>query len=137
MGKPNKTKPEAQDVDDFLARVESDKRRADAQALCELFKEATDAKPQMWGSSMVGFGTHHYVYASGREGDTMAIGFAPRKAALVIYGLKFYDKNAEAVARLGPVTTGKGCVYVKDLDQIDLPALKKLARSAYQASANA
>ncbi len=131
MGRPNKTKPEAASVDDFLASVEPPARREDAIELCRILREVTGADPVMWGSSIVGFGNHHYVYASGREGDTPALGFSPRKTALTIYGLKFYEKNAEAVKELGPVTTGKGCVYVKDLSAIDVERLRALASEAF------
>ncbi len=131
MGKPNKTKPEAASVDDFLASVEPPGRRDDAIELCQILREVTGVDPVMWGTSIVGFGNHHYVYASGREGDTPAVGFSPRKAALTIYGLKFYEQNAEAVKELGPVTTGKGCVYVKDLAAIDLTKLRSLAGEAF------
>ncbi|MFT4048691.1 MAG: DUF1801 domain-containing protein [Solirubrobacterales bacterium] len=107
------------------------KRREDALALCSILEAATGVEPVMWGSSIVGFGTLHYKYPSGREGDTPVVGFSPRKAALTIYGLKSYENNAEAVERLGPVTTGKGCVYIKDLAAIDREMLGQLARDAF------
>ncbi len=93
--------------------------------------EVTGESPQMWGSSIIGFGVHHYIYETGREGDTVKVGFAPRKQALVLYGLKFYEVNIELLKNLGPHTSGKGCLYIKDLDAIDLPILKELILTAY------
>jgi hypothetical protein len=127
----NKTMPGDAPVEQFLDSIEDERRRADAIELCSLLREATGSEPTMWGGSIVGFGNHHYVYDSGREGDTAAVGFSPRKTALTIYGLKFYDQGAEAVEQLGSVTTGKGCVYVKDLSAIDKILLSRLAAEAF------
>lgn len=128
----NKTQPEpALSVADFLAAVENDKRREDALQINELFRSATGEEPVMWGSSIVGFGNHHYVYKTGREGDTPAVGFSPRKNALVIYGLQNYGDRTEEIEALGPVTFGKGCVYVKDLSKLDAAGLKELAADVY------
>jgi len=133
----NKTQPTEASVDEFLASVENDKRREDALELNELLKKATGAKPEMWGSSIVGFGTLHYVSPGGREDHTAAVGFSPRKAALTIYGILYYGDHTEDVEQLGSVTMGKGCVYIKDLSKIDKKLLAKLAKSAYKANANA
>lgn len=116
----------------FLDGLTDPKRQADAVQLAELMQRSTGAPPAMWGTSIVGFGTHHYRYPSGREGDTPAVGFAPRKAALVLYGLLESDEEAEAVLALGPCTTGKGCVYIKDLASIDQPGLQALIEAAFQ-----
>lgn len=127
----NKTSVNDGSVKEFLESVQPERRRGDALELCEILRAATGVEPVMWGSAIVGFGNHHYVSASGREGDTPAVGFSPRKAALTIYGLKFDEENAEAVLELGPVTTGKGCVYIKDLSAIDRGRLANLAQQAF------
>lgn len=129
----NKTKAEPeQSVEDFLAGVENDKRREDALAINDLFAKVSGEEPVMWGSTIVGFGNHHYVYESGREGDTPVLGFAPRKSSLVIYGLQEYGDRTKEVEALGPVKLGKGCVYVKDLSKLDVDALEKIAFEAYR-----
>lgn len=129
----NKTQPEpGVSVDEFLASVENPKRREDALAVNELFRAVSGEEPVMWGPSIVGFGRHHYVYDSGREGDTPALGFSPRKTALVLYGLQLYGDRSEEVEALGPVKLGKGCVYVKDLSKLDTEGLKALAAKVYR-----
>src|SRR6516165_3047133 len=108
-GKPNKTQPTAVSVDAFLAGVSPESRRADALALCEMMSRLSGEPPRMWGPSIVGFGVRHYRYESGREGEILRIGFSPRKPAIVLYGLGQAENNP-AVAALGEVTTGKGCI---------------------------
>lgn len=133
----NKTKAEPHlSVEDFLAGVENDKRREDAQALNKLFAKVSGEDPVMWGSSIVGFGNHHYVYESGREGDTPVLSYSPRKTALVIYGLQEYGDRTAEVEALGPVKVGKGCVYVKDLSKLDVGALEAIANRAYRERAD-
>lgn len=85
----------------------------------------------MWGTGIVGFGIRHYVYASGREGETAAVGFAARRNALAIYGLKNADESPELLKELGPHGSGKGCLYIKDLESIHTGVLKKLIKAAY------
>ena len=127
----NKTGPTGADVDSFLAAVPDDRRRADARRVCDLMRRLSGEPPVMWGPSMVGFGFRHYRYASGHEGDTFVVGFSPRKAALVIYGVySEYDDSASVLASLGAVTAGKGCVYVKRLDAVDLGVLEGLIARA-------
>ncbi|HEY1447129.1 MAG TPA: DUF1801 domain-containing protein [Caulobacteraceae bacterium] len=125
VGKPNKTQPSAVSVDDFLAGVTPDSRRADALALVEIMSRLSGEPARMWGPSIVGFGVRHYRYESGREGEILKVGFAPRKPATVLYGVGG-PENEPAVAALGKVTTGKGCVYVKNLGDIDLGRLESL-----------
>ena len=130
----NRTQPTNQSVEDHLAGIEGEARRRDATALTRLMANATGCEPVMWGTSIVGFGTRHYVYDSGREGDTVVVGFAARKAALTIYGL-FPDPhhaNVALASRLGPHTHGKGCLYLKQLDGIDLVVLTTMVAAAYQ-----
>lgn len=114
-----------------VAAVEHPVRRRDAQTLLELMQRATGERPRMFGSSIVGFGEYHYKYASGREGDAAAAGFAPRKAASVVYLNDGLDAHSDALTHLGPHTTGVGCLYLKDLSQVDLGVLEGMVRASY------
>ncbi|WP_371497585.1 DUF1801 domain-containing protein [Kitasatospora sp. NBC_00374] len=131
MAEP-KTQPTGASAAEFLAAVADDRRRADAQALCALIAEATGAPPVMWGASIVGFGTYHYRSVSGREGDWPPVGLSPRKQALTLYIAEGFESHAELLARLGPVTTGKGCLYVKRLAAVDQDALRELVTGAFE-----
>lgn len=126
-----KTTPTDADVDAFLAAVEHPVRRRDALRLVELMTRVTGQRPQMWGPSIVGFGSYHYEYASGRKGDTIAAGFSPRKAATTVYLADGTDAHADLLAGLGPHTTGASCLYIKDLDTIDLGVLEEAVRRSY------
>jgi Domain of unknown function (DU1801) len=125
--KPNKTQETAASVDKFLAKVKPAAKQADCRALCELMARVSGEPARMWGPSIVGFGTRHYRYESGREGDTLVIGFSPRAQALVLYGVGG-EARAEGVAALGKVKMGKGCVYVKTLADLDLKKLEALIK---------
>lgn len=125
-----KTRPTAGDVDDFLAAVEHERRRADAQAVLGLMREVTGVEPVMWGT-MVGFGRQPYTTADGKEHEWFVVGLAPRKAALTLYGLTFYGSNTDLLERLGPHTTGKGCLYLKRLDDVDLDVLRELVERGW------
>ncbi|MBD8077963.1 DUF1801 domain-containing protein [Cellulosimicrobium arenosum] len=127
----NRTRPTDADVEAFLASVEDPVRRRDAQRLVALMTRVTGEEPRMWGPSIVGFGTYHYRYASGREGDIAAAGFSPRKAASTVYLAHGVDEHAELLSRLGPHTLGKACLYVKDLDDVDLDVLEETVRRSY------
>jgi hypothetical protein len=94
---------------------------------------ATGQKPKMWGPSIIGFGSYHYVYDSGREGDICTVGFSPRKPATVLYGLMGFDGAEGVLAKLGKHTTGKGCVYLKKLSDVDAKVLESLVKKAYTA----
>ncbi|MFE6235616.1 DUF1801 domain-containing protein [Cellulosimicrobium sp. NPDC057862] len=131
MASENTTQPTDADVEAFLAAVEHPVRRRDAHRLVELLSRVTGEPPRMWGSSIVGFGTYHYRYASGREGDMAAAGFSPRKAATTVYLMDGVDVHAALLDRLGPHTVGKGCVYVKDLDAVDLGVLEEVVQRSY------
>lgn len=124
------TKPHTGDVDEFLAQVESDQKRADSHVLVELMSEISGEPPVLWGT-MVGFGQYHYRYPTGHEGDAFLVGFAPRKAAFSIYlmGTYFPEENARRealLAKLGKHRMGKACLYVNKLSDIDLDVLREL-----------
>jgi hypothetical protein len=119
--------PTGAPVAEFLAQVPDEQRREDAHRLCALMQEITGEPPAMWGTTIVGFGSYHYRYASGREGDSPLAGFSPRSQHLVIYLIgEFADRYQAALARLGPHKTGKGCLYLKRLDDVDTGALREL-----------
>jgi hypothetical protein len=129
----NKTRPTEVSVAAFLEAIAEPARRADATALVKLMQEASGEEPKMWGPSIIGFGSHHYIYESGREGDAPVLGFSPRKAALVLYGaLRAGDADA-MLAKLGKHTTGKGCLYIKKLADVDPTALKDLLAKSFTA----
>ena len=114
-------------VEGFLARVPDGRRREDARRLAAIMQEITGEPPVMWGTSIIGFGTYHYRYASGHEGDSALAGFSPRRQHLVIYLVgEFADRHHAALARLGPHKTGKGCLYIRRLDEVDPDALREL-----------
>lgn len=118
------------DVSAYIDSVTPVKRRRDAQTLLEVMRRVTGEKPRMWGS-IVGFGQYHYRYASGREGDAPAAGFAPRKAATTVYLPEGVGAHADALEGLGPHTTGVGCVYMKDLEAVDLAVLASIIARSY------
>ncbi|ADO75413.1 DUF1801 domain-containing protein [Stigmatella aurantiaca] len=122
----NKTQVTDAAVDSFLDKIEPKARRDDAKAVAALMARISGAPPQMWGSSIVGFGSYHYRYDSGREGDAPRIGLSPRKAALVLYIMGGFPRYEALLSKLGKVTTGKACVYIKKLSDIDLEVLEAL-----------
>ncbi len=126
-----KTKKNDADVDAFLATVQDDRQRADAGTLRDLLADITGDDGAMWGSSIVGFGAQHHEYASGRQGEWMAIGFSPRKANLTLYIMDGFDAYDDLLGRLGKHTTGKSCLYVKRLADIDLDVLRQLVHESY------
>jgi hypothetical protein len=127
-----KTKPTDSSIDEFLARIEDPQKRADSHTLVDLMRRVTGKPPRLWGS-IVGFGSYHYKYASGHEGDSCLTGFSPRKAEFSIY-LDGYPENeddrAALLAKLGKHRMGKGCLYVKRLDAIDIKVLELLIRQS-------
>ncbi len=129
----NKTKPTKLSVAAFIAAIGDAARRADAKALVKLMQSAAGEKPKMWGPSIIGFGSYHYKYESGREGDMPLIGFSPRKAANVLYGMNAASDSQAMLAKLGKCTTGKGCVYIKKLADVDHEVLGALASKAVAA----
>jgi Domain of unknown function (DU1801) len=120
-------RPAGASVERFLARVPDQQRREDARRLCAMMQEITGEPPAMWGTSIIGFGTYHYRYASGHEGDAALASFSPRSQHLAIYLVgEFGSRHQSALARLGPHKTGKGCLYIKRLDDVDQDALREL-----------
>ena len=126
----NKTKPTDVDPRDFVAAVESDKKRADAELLLDFFERVTGLKPKMWGPSLIGYGRYHYKYDSGREGDMLMTGFSPRKANLVMYIMPGYRSDAmqEKLSRLGKHKLGKSCLYINKLADVDMDVLEEIVR---------
>ena len=124
-----RTKPTALSVADYLAGLD-DTRRTDAETLCAAMARITGEPATMWGPSIVGFGVNHYKYDSGREGSICKIGFSPRKAALTLYGMGI-ERNAAMVTRLGKHSTGKGCLYIKKLADVDAGVLDELIAAAW------
>ena len=122
----SKTKPTKLSVAAFIDALPDEAKRADAKALVKLMQSATGEKPAMWGPSIIGFGSHHFKYESGREGDTPIAGFSPRKAATVLYNLTGFDEAKALLAKLGKHTTGKGCLYIKKLADVDQRVLQTL-----------
>jgi hypothetical protein len=128
----NKTKPTKSSVSTFLNKIEDKRLRADCFALLEMMRKVSDAEPVMWGSAIIGFGTHHYVYESGREGDTMILGFSPRKQNIAIYLLGGVTKVEGELSTLGKHKTGKGCLYLKSLSDVNPEILKKIFTKAFK-----
>lgn len=122
----NKTQATKASVAEFVAAISDDAKRADAKALIKLMQKATGEKPAMWGPSIIGFGSYHYVYESGREGDMPLVGFSPRKAATVLYVRAGTPGTEVLLVKLGKYTAGKGCVYIKKLADVDEAVLEKL-----------
>ena len=125
------TRPTDQEVGSFLATVADERRAADTRAVVALMREVSGVEPVLWGTSVIGFGRQPYTTADGKQREWFAIGVAPRKAALTLYGLTYYGSNADLLAKLGTHTTGKGCLYIKRLDDVDQAALTELIRAAW------
>ena len=128
----NKTKPTAASVDDFIANIENPRRRTDALTALKLYEEVTGLPPVMWGPSIIGFGTSHYVYETGRAGDMPAAAFSPRKANMTFYVGDGFEGAAELYARLGKHKKSVACLYVNKLDDIDLDVLREIIARDYR-----
>jgi hypothetical protein len=125
-----KTKPTNERVEDFLNRIPEAERREDCFAVAKIMEEITGERPVMWGPSIVGFGTYHYKYASGREGDWPITGFSPRKKDLTVYMMMGFAKHTEMMEKLGKYSHAQSCLYIKRLSDIHLPTLKKLIKTS-------
>lgn len=129
-----KTKPTAVSVTAYINGVENETRRKDAKTLLAMMKKVTGEKPKMWGPSIIGFGEYHYKYESGREGDTLNVGFSPRKANMVLYVMGSIPEDDPLRKKLGKYKTGKSCLYVNKLDDVDLKTLEKIIDKSYKAT---
>lgn len=127
-----KTKRNKGDVQAFLNSVPDEKKRQDSFAILELMKQVTGKEPEMWGDSIVGFGSYHYKYKSGREGDWFLTGFSPRKQNITLYIMAGFDEYDKLLNKLGKHTTGKSCLYVKKIEDVDVDVLKELVRQSVE-----
>ncbi len=130
MSDNRKTVETDTDVNAFIDSIENTRRREDAGRLLELLGEITREPPRMWGSSIVGFGSYHYKYASGREGDSPRVGFSPRKQNLAVYIMPGFADFGELLAKLGKHRTGKSCLYLNKLDDVDVDVLEEILRES-------
>ena len=127
----NKTKKTVASVKEFIASQENEQRRKDSLTLIAMMKSITGKAPKMWGTTLIGFGDHHYKYESGREGDIFQVGFSPRKTSLVLYSLNL-AKQQSLLDKLGKYKTGKGCLYINKLDDVDQKTLKALIEKSFK-----
>ena len=125
----NKTQATAQSVTDFIAAVDHPTRRADAEKLDAMFRDITGWTPRMWGPAIIGYGQYHYTYESGRTGDFLATGFSPRKANLSLYIMPGYADFDDILGRLGKYKTGKACLYINKLADVDLDVIAEIIRA--------
>jgi Domain of unknown function (DU1801) len=126
-----KTQKNDDSVEDFIAGIDDDRKREDSKALLDIMERVTGEKPHMWGPSIIGFGDQHYKYESGREGDWFKIGFSPRKQNLTLYVTDYIPANDPLFDKLGKYTTGKSCIYIKRLEDVDTGILEKLVKRSY------
>lgn len=127
-----KTKPSDQSVSGFLDKIADETRRAECYAILDMMKRVTKTEPKIWGTGLVGFGTYHYKYESGHEGDCFVTGFAPRKAALTLYITAGVERFPKLLAKLGKHKAGKGCLYIKNLDDVNLSVLEDLVKQSVE-----
>lgn len=125
-----KTKPTTQSVEAFLDKTADDKTRPDCDALIKMMKKATRKEPNMWGPSIIGFGSYHYKYASGREGDAPLVGFSPRKGNISVYVTPGFEGYDGLMKKLGKYKAGKACIYIKKLEDIDVKVLQELVEKS-------
>ena len=125
-----KTKETTASVSEFIDKIADLQRREDCRAVADIMRDVTGEEPKMWGSSIVGFGSYHYKYASGREGDWMITGFSPRKGDLTLYIMGGFDSFSDLMKDLGKYKTGKSCLYIKKLADIDIGVLRKLVKKS-------
>ncbi len=126
----NKTQPTDQSVKTFIDSLEDQQKIVDSYSLLDLMKEVTGCEPKMWGPSIIGFDQYHYKYESGREGDFLKVGFSPRKRELSIYIMSGFKKHDELMQKLGKYRTGKSCLYVKRLEDINMDVLRDLVQES-------
>jgi hypothetical protein len=124
------TKKNSQSVSAFLKSITDDQKRKDAETIMKMMKRITKEEPTMWGDSLVGFGSYHYVYDSGREGDWFVTGFSPRKRNLTLYIMSGFKRHDALMKELGKYTTGKSCLYINKLNDIDTNVLEELVKES-------
>jgi hypothetical protein len=129
----NKTQPSTKSVAAFIAAIENDGRRKDAKALLKMMQEVTCEKPVMWGPSIIGFGSYHYIYDSGREGDMCMLGFSPRSSSISLYMTNNYKENEALKKKLGKHKPSKGCLYINKLADIDEGVLRQMIEKSWAA----
>ena len=127
-----KTKQTEKSVEKFLNSVKDTKQRQDSFTVLKMMQQITKAEPKMWGPSIVGFGKYHYKYASGHEGDCCLTGFSPRKGNLTLYIMAGFDEKSDKMKKLGKFKTGKCCLYIKKLEDINMSVLKDLVKSSVE-----
>jgi len=125
-----KTLPTSKKVDDFLNEITDQKRKEDCFAISRLMSEVVHAEPTMWGPSIVGFGSYHYKYESGREGDAPLVGFSPRKQNLTLYLMSISDQKDHVIQKLGKFKMSKGCLYINKLEDVNVELLKELIKKS-------
>jgi hypothetical protein len=130
-----KTLRTAADVEKFLAGIANEKRQADCRTVVEIMREITGEEPAMWGDSIVGFGSYHYVYDSGREGDWPLTAVSPRKQSLTVYIMAGFERYERLMAKLGKYKTGKSCLYLNKLEDVHLPTLRRLIAASVEHTA--
>lgn len=128
----NKTKPTSASVDDFIVKIENPRRRSDALTALKIYKHVTGLPPVMWGPSIIGFGSHHYVYETGREGIMPAAGFSPHKAYMTFYVDNKFEGAKELYAKLGKHKKSVACLYINKLDDVDLDVLTEIIARDYR-----
>lgn len=122
----NKTQPTSASVEEFLKKIEPTAKQAEAFEILKIMTQLSGFEAKLWGPSIIGFGTYHYKYESGREGDFLRVGFSPRKTALTIYIMPGFKRFDQLMQKLGKYKTGKSCLYIKKLDDIKIEVLKEL-----------
>ena len=127
-----KTRPTGVAIEEFIASVPDERRREEARALDALFRRVTGFQPQMWGPSIIGYGSYAYRYDSGHAGEALATGFAARKGEWAVYVMPGYADHGAILARLGPHRAGKSCLYLRRLDRVDVAMLEELIRAGLQ-----
>lgn len=132
----NKTQQTPASPVEFIMRLENEKRKDDSLEILKMMEEISGEKGRMWGESIVGFGNYHYKYASGKEGDWFVIGFSPRKQNITIYLNYFFERNEDLMEKLGKYKTGKACLYLKELKDVDKSILYALIERVYEAKKN-
>jgi hypothetical protein len=131
-----KTTPNDRSVKAFLDSIDDEKKRQDSYRILELMKQVTGEEAQMWGDSIVGFGSYHYKYASGREGDWFLTGFSPRKQTITLYIMAGFDQYEALMNQMGKYKTGKACLYIKKLEDINTQTLRELVKQSVEHVAN-